>query len=292
MSRSDRDSIVLESARVIDNQRWPGDQYIMSVDAPQVAQLARPGSFAHVRCSPDLPMRRPLSIMRANSQTGQVDFLYKIVGQGLMDLGRAQVGDLISILAPIGNGFDISKEKTIPLLIGGGVGIPPMVFMADWLTDRHESHRPVMFMGSELPFPFATGEAPNHSESFPESATHSLNLADELGVTCRLASKESIPGAYDGYVTDLARQWIQSQPRSDFSDMEILACGPEPMLAAAANLAREFDLTSQLCLEEYMACGVGGCAGCAVEITMDGQKAMKRVCVDGPVFSGDAIYPG
>lgn len=291
MSRSDRNTIVLETARVLENESWPGDQFIMSVHAPEVAALARPGSFAHVRCAPDLPMRRPLSIMSADASSGRVVFLYKVIGQGLIDLGHAKIDDEISLLAPIGNGFRISEEKTVPLLIGGGVGIPPMVFMARWLTAHHDDHDPVMFMGSELPFPFATGPAPENGSAFPETATYSLKLADDLGVSCRLASMTSLQGTYAGYVTELARHWLQSHPDSEHGRMEILACGPEPMLRAAAYLAREFGLDCQLCLEEYMACGVGGCAGCAVELRLDGQTAMKRVCVDGPVFPGEAVYP-
>ena len=236
-------------------------------------------------------MRRPLSIMSADPESGRVEFLYKVLGQGLLDLSQATVGEEISLLAPIGNGFTVDPARTTPLLIGGGVGIPPMVFMAVWLRARHEHHQPIMFMGSELPFPMATRPASDRDTGFPADATHTLDLAEELGIVCRCASLSGQPGAHRGYVTDLARLWIESRPAAERSSMEILACGPEAMLEAAAGLARETGLESQLCLEEYMACGVGGCAGCTVEVEVDGETAMKRVCVDGPVFPGNQVYP-
>ena len=167
-----------------------------------------------------------------------------------------------------------------------------MIFMARWLRARHSQHEPVMFMGSELPFPMEITPATDAETVFPPGATHSLALAQDLGITCRCASLAGQPGAYRGYVTDLARAWIESRPAAERSRMEILACGPEPMLDAAAALARDIGLESQLCLEEYMACGVGGCAGCVVELQLNGQSAMKRVCVDGPVFPGEQVYPG
>ena len=85
--------------------------------------------------------------------------------------------------------------------------------------------------------------------------------------------------------------WLESMSNAERDEVEAFACGPEPMLAAAAQLAREFGVPCQLCLEEYMACAVGGCAGCAVAIVEDGETKMKRVCVDGPVFAAESVYP-
>jgi dihydroorotate dehydrogenase electron transfer subunit len=113
---------------------------------------------------------------------------------------------------------------------------------------------------------------------------------EALGIASRLASKAELPGSYSGYVTDLARSWLETRSAADLSAMTIYACGPTPMLRAVHELAASFDLPSQLCVEEFMACAVGGCAGCVIPVMIDGQRQMKRVCVDGPVFDGAALY--
>ena len=92
-------------------------------------------------------------------------------------------------------------------------------------------------------------------------------------------------------MTDLADAWLRNLAPGALAEVEVFACGPTPMLKAVAALAREFDLPCQVSLEEHMACAVGGCAGCAVEVTVGGQRAMKRVCVDGPVFDARTVFP-
>jgi dihydroorotate dehydrogenase electron transfer subunit len=114
---------------------------------------------------------------------------------------------------------------------------------------------------------------------------------DAIGVASRLASLQGYAGCHQGYVTDLAAKWLETLTAEERGEVEMFACGPEPMLAAAAKVAAQFGVPCQLCLEEYMACAVGGCAGCAVPVHQGDAIAMKRVCVDGPVFAADSIYP-
>ena len=95
----------------------------------------------------------------------------------------------------------------------------------------------------------------------------------------------------DGYVTDLAAAWLSSLDAKTLAEVEMFACGPTPMLQATARVARRFGVPCQVSLEEFMACAVGGCAGCAVPVVTDAGLAMKRVCVDGPVFDANAVYP-
>ena len=116
--------------------------------------------------------------------------------------------------------------------------------------------------------------------------------ARRLGYPSRLASLQGYAGCFQGYVTDLARAWLQALDASALAEVEVFACGPHPMLAAVAALAREFALPCQVSLEEYMACGVGGCAGCTVEVRTTAGPAMKRVCVDGPVFEAQEVFSG
>jgi dihydroorotate dehydrogenase electron transfer subunit len=117
-----------------------------------------------------------------------------------------------------------------------------------------------------------------------------MPLLESWGVPSRLASFSGFTGTYVGYVTDLAARWLESLPDAARADIEMFACGPSPMLAAAAALARRFELPCQVALEEFMACAVGGCAGCTVAVRTPGGIAMKRVCVDGPVFDAYAVF--
>jgi len=290
--RPHRGTIFLDKGRIVEQQEFPGDQFILKVHAPETARRARAGSFAHIQCDADIPMRRPLSIMRANADSGEIEFLYKIVGGGLRALSHQHVDDPISVLGPIGNGFSPSVDKSRKLMIGGGVGIPPMVFLAEQLhAEGVDLSQSLVLMGSEVPFPFAQVKSAVAAPGLPATATDGMPDLESLGVASRLASLQGYIGVYNGYVTALAADWLNALDAGARHEVEIFACGPEPMLEAAAKVAADFDLPCQLCLEEYMACAVGGCAGCAVPVHTDGNIAMKRVCVDGPVFEAATIYP-
>ncbi len=290
--RSHRGTIFLDEGRIVAQRAYPGDQFVLRVFAPETAKQAKAGSFAHIQCDADIPMRRPLSIMRANAETGEVDFLYKIVGAGLRALSHQHDGDPISILGPIGNGFSPAADKPRKLMIGGGVGIPPMVFLAEQLhAEGADLSQSLVLMGSEVPFPFEQCASSIAAAGLPVAASDGMPELERIGVASRLASLQGYAGVYKGYVTALATDWLNTLDATARSEVEIFACGPEPMLEAAAKVAAQFGVACQLCLEEYMACAVGGCAGCAVPVTIDGSVAMKRVCVDGPVFEAASIYP-
>lgn len=291
MSRAHRDTICVEDAEVLEHLAFPDEQYVLRLRAPDCAARAVAGSFAHVRCADDLPMRRPLSIMRARKEEGWIELLYKVAGQGLRRLAEARPGQRINILGPIGNGFAPDERRSTPVLIGGGVGIPPLLFLAEQLAGDPRGFMPVAFFGSEIPFPFELVAVKTALEHDPVRAPRALEWLEAIGVPCRLATQAGYPGCHAGFVTELAREWLRALPAERRASVQICSCGPEPMLEAVARLADEFALPSQLCLEEFMACGVGGCAGCAVEVRTPDGRAMQRVCVDGPVFPGDAVYP-
>ena len=113
---------------------------------------------------------------------------------------------------------------------------------------------------------------------------------EDWNIPCRLTSTQGYPGCYEGYVTDLARIWLDSLTDEQRNEVEIFSCGPHPMLEAVAQLASEYSLPCQISLEEFMACAVGGCAGCVVEVKTQSGLAMKRVCVDGPVFDAYQVF--
>jgi dihydroorotate dehydrogenase electron transfer subunit len=289
--RSHRDSIAVENAKILERQDFPGDQVILRVHAPEIAASAKPGQFAHIQCDPALPMRRPLSIMRVSAKNGWVDFLFKILGEGTRLLAKRNVDDVLSIMGPIGKPFKSHLKHSRPLLIGGGVGIPPMVFLANSMREIKDAYEPFVIMGSEVPFPFKTQPSQIMVPGVPGDVIAAMPLMDDWGFASRLASQQDYPGCFNGYVTDLARCWLDALSEEQRTEVAVFACGPHPMLEAVAKLAQEYHLPCQVSLEEFMACAVGGCAGCVVEVQTETGTAMKRVCVDGPVFDSNAVFP-
>ena len=286
-----RGTIFVEDARVLSQESHPGRQYVLRLQAPRCAARATAGSFAHVAVDPDIPMRRPLSIMRADAAAGWIEILYKVMGDGLSHLSTRQPGDTVNLMGPIGQGFTPHADRPLALLVGGGVGIPPMVYLAEVLKGRAaEGFKPFAIFGSEIPFPFRARPSTIVVAGMPDGVIAGMPLLDDWGIPSRLTSKSGFPGCHDGYVTDLARAWLATLDRATLDRVEIFTCGPTPMLRAVAALAAEFDVACQVSLEEFMACAVGGCAGCTVKVATADGPAMKRVCVDGPVFDSRAVF--
>lgn len=291
MNKAHRDTILVEEGEILVQDAHPGDQFILRVQAPGIAARARPGSFCHVQCDPQLPMRRPLSIMRVDAHSGWVEFLYKVLGHGTGLLSRREQRETLNLMGPIGRPFVIAEHKTRPLLIGGGVGIPPMIFLADHLRRDRPGYTPLVLMGSEVPFPFKPQPSKFMVPGSPEGVIAGMPLLEDWGVPSRLASLQGYAGCFEGYVTDLARAWLDALSEEQRGQVEIFSCGPHPMLEAVAAVARDYGLPCQVSLEEFMACAVGGCAGCTVAVHTPQGPAMKRVCVDGPVFDAGQVFP-
>ena len=284
-AQSNRGTLFVEEGELLATDEFPNDQFIMRIRVPKCAAAARPGSFVHIQCDESVPMRRPLSIMRVVGDS--IDVLYKIVGEGLHSLAGKKPRDRISVLGPIGVPFKVSPERPKCLLIGGGVGIPPMVFLAESL--QGEAWKPLVIFGSEIPFPFQLAESGIATPWIDEAVSSAMPLLEDWGIASRLTSLADFDGCFRGYVTDLAEKWLCGLDAAELAEVEVFACGPTPMLKAVAALAQKYELPCQVSLEEFMACAVGGCAGCAVEISTPDGAAMKRVCVDGPVFDAASV---
>ena len=289
MSAAHRGTIFLEEARIVSQLAYDAEQFVIRLGAPRCAAHAQPGSFAHLTCDVTIPMRRPLSIMRADAKAGWIEILYKVVGAGLHALAAKKAGDPVSVLGPIGNPFLVHRQRPRALLVGGGVGIPPMVFLAERLKEDR-AYKPLVLMGSEVPFPFRTRPSATVVAGMPPGTLACMPLLEEWGVPSRLASRADFAGCYSGFVTELAAEWLASLGPQELAEVEIFACGPTLMLKATAQLARQFGVPCQVSLEEFMACAVGGCAGCTVEVRTPHGSAMKRVCVDGPVFDAYTVF--
>jgi dihydroorotate dehydrogenase electron transfer subunit len=286
-----RNTLHVEQAELLLHEAYESDQYYMRLHAPLTASLAKPGCFIHMQCNSELPMRRPMSIMRANKSLGWIELLYKVHGYGTERLAKRTVGEIVNLIGPIGVPFKLDQYKKYPLLIGGGVGIPPMIFLAEHMKKTSKTIKPFVIMGSEIPFPFSVKPSQILLDGIPEGVIASMPLLEDWGIPSRLTSLQNYSGCYDGYVTDLASHWLDSLDQETLKQVEIFSCGPTPMLKAVSQMAYRYGLACQVSLEEYMACAVGGCAGCTVLVETDLGPAMKRVCVDGPVFEAASVFP-
>ena len=286
MVKTHRDTISVNDCQVLAHYQFEADQYIITLESKEIADSTRPGQFVHLSVSGMLAMRRPISVMSVDADNGTFDLLYKIVGEGTKQLADRKIGDVLSVIGPIGNGFELTDRK-IPLLIGGGVGMPPMIATAQKIKDN-AYYNPYVILGSEVPFPFEASQS--SLNGFNSSKFYTMPLLEEWRVPCGLASLQDYEGVYKGYVTDLAREYLDSLSSSDLKEVEVFTCGPNPMLEAVSKLSNEYNLPCQASLEEYMACAVGGCAGCVVEVATENGPAMKRVCVDGPVFDVKTVF--
>jgi len=244
-------------AKVLNNEQVAPHAYKMTLSALEIAKKAQPGQFVMVRVSDtrDPLLRRPFGIHNVNG--AKVDILYEIAGEGTKLLSQKAPGEFLDIVGPVGNGFDCRKPLIAnrkPILIAGGMGVAPLVFLAEKLASR----APIVLLGAK-------------------TKSHILCEKDfkALGCEVKIATDDGSRG-HKGFVTDLLQDTIASA---------IYACGPNPMLKKIAEISKQKNIPAQFSLEEHMACGIGACLGCMVD-TVEGNK---RVCKEGPVFGAQNV---
>lgn len=261
----------LAEAEVLDNREVARGYYRLQIRAPQLAATARPGQFALLRCTPaeqtDPLLRRPLSLHSVNQQEKWVTFLYRVAGRGTGLLSHLEPGDTINYLGPLGNGFAPVSPASNVAVVGGGIGIAPLVYLAQ--TAHMAGCQVHVFLGAR------TADSLLVDPWLVRAAT-----------TLQLATDDGSRGE-KGTVVDLLQR---HQPLLNRCH-RVYICGPEPMMAAAVALCRTWKIDCQISLESFMACGVGACLGCACRTC--GSDQYKRVCTDGPVFDGkEVIFHG
>lgn len=230
----------------------------MTLEAGEMARAARPGQFVHIRCGEGLLLRRPISICDAQGDLLRV--VFEVRGEGTRWLSQRKTGETLDVLGPLGNGFSPAGKDI--LLVGGGIGVPPMLGCA----------RAYEAQGALV-----------HAVLGFRDREHLL-LAEEMKAYCEAVVVTTDDGSFGihGYVDGQVRALLeQGTPVSD-----ILACGPKPMLRSVYRAATEFGVPCQVSMEERMGCGVGACLVCACEM-QDGVK--KHVCKDGPVFRAEEV---
>lgn len=260
--------------KILSKKEVAPDIYLMRLASSTIAQQAIPGQFVHIKCSKDhYPLlRRPLSVHRIDKEKGEIFILFQVVGEGTKLLSQKAVGDALDILGPIGNGFSIFPESKKVLLVGGGIGVAPLLAL---VKESINQGKEVRVLIGVLKREMVIGE-----ESFRS-----------LGARVDIATDD---GSYKfkGLVTDLFEEAILKE---GWLPDQIFACGPKPMLKKVAEIASNTNINCQVSLEERMGCGIGACLGCVCKIRTKNKKEykvkyeFKRVCVDGPIFKASEV---
>lgn len=256
---------------VLDSRRLTGEIWSLELAyAPEdKPEEVLPGQFAGLYpAAGDLLLMRPVSICRWDGEKGALRFVYRAAGKGTRTFTELKRGDRIDMLGILGNGYDLSalRGKRV-LLLGGGIGIPPMLELAARLSGDKDQ----------------TGTEVTAALGYRDST---FFLKDEMESFARvLTATEDGSAGTKGNVLDAV---LEDGAGADV----ICACGPLPMLRAVKKYAGEKGIPAYLSLEERMACGVGVCLGCVTKTTRTDAHSMvnnARVCVEGPVFPADAV---
>ena len=255
-----------KKVELVRNEVLAPDVVRLTLDAPQIAVAAKPGQFVMVQIGPGLDplLRRPFSIHQISSD-GLLQILFKVVGRGTKLLAQTKAGEQLSLLGPLGNGF-VLGDPGRACLVGGGMGIAPMLFLADRLCQQsQQGELPEVILGAR-----------NRQELEPLLAGF-----DNLGIAVLAATDDGSLG-HHGLVTDLLKG-LSLAP-----ECTVYSCGPRPMMAAIHHLCLKNQISCQVSVETVMACGMGACLGCAVGLKAGGYA---HACSDGPVFeSGDLLW--
>lgn len=248
-------------AKILSNAPLTPEIFSMTLNAPEIAEAARPGQFVMVYLERgELLLPRPISICDASEDT--IEIVYQVVGKGTKVLSEFQPGESVKLLGPLGNGFkfaDSTGEAARPpsaAIVGGGIGVPPLYYLAKSL--KAHGFDTDVFLGFRA--------EPILIEMFK-------NVADRLFITTENGSF-----GHRGYITEV----LQAQStRYD----EIYGCGPLQLLRALADFAAQSSIPCQVSMEQRMACGLGTCVGCVVKV----GESYVRVCKEGPVFYANEV---
>ena len=264
-------------AEVFAYKRLSEYYHSLTIVSPEVCRRAAPGQFISVRAPRDrsLLLRRPFSIHRVDRRpgwAGTVEIVFDVRGAGTDLLAHSRQHDVLEVLGPLGRPFRMPREPTNCVLVGGGVGAAPLMFLAEELRDH--GHRVDFVLGAQT-----------------QERLLRLIEAKRVALTVTVTTDDGSNGVH-GLVTDVLGDTVRA------TDARVVyACGPVPMLRAVARICGEMRLPCQVAWEEVMACGFGACLVCAVPVQVkqeqDGEGegwAWARCCVEGPVFSASRIH--
>jgi dihydroorotate dehydrogenase electron transfer subunit len=247
---------------------------ILDVEAPDIAAAWRPGTFVHLQTGgADTVLRRPFSVARVRGR--EIVLLYRVVGSGTEWMTQRRFGDPVDLMGPLGRGFDLRLGAERVLLVGGGLGIAPLLGLAESLTAA----------GAGAPMEALLGVR-SAGDLFGPALTEGLTAPVEW----KLATDDGSDG-FHGNASQLlaARLGELRTEGTDAGRIAVYAAGPEPMLAAVAAVCEPHGLDLQISMEAHMGCGVGACRACGIVTWKDRTRINGRVCCEGPVFDAREI---
>ena len=251
--------------KIISNNKLTRDCYKLTILAPEIAKNARPGQFVHIRIQNiNMPfLRRPFAVHNVKDKE-TFEILYKIRGVGTKILSSKKKSQMLDIMGPLGNGFDIDGDFKTALIVAGGIGVAPILFLIKELIKKDGNI--LYFIGA----------------SCKDNILCRKDFKN-LKIKVVIATEDGSEGI-KGKVTDVLEDYLLNNKLTSFS---IFASGPKAMLKSMAKISQDHKVSAQLSLDEMIACGVGACLGCAVKA----KDGYKLVCKDGPVFkAGDIVW--
>ncbi len=250
-------------AEIIENKSLAKGFYKMLLKSAYLEKNSAPGQFVEVRCSEghEVLLRRPFGVHRISD--GGIEVLYEVIGKGTEGLSARKKGASLDIIGPLGKGFEFSAGKKSALIVAGGVGVAPLLCLAEEMASKRI--KPYVLIGAK------TGSHILCEKEFKKSGSFVLVSTED--------GSKGLKGLVTGCLTSLLST-------INYKLSTIYACGSYPMLKAVARIAEDRGIPCQVSLEERMACGVGVCLGCPVKVKSGGYK---MVCKDGPVFDAKDI---
>lgn len=256
-------TILEHTAEIVSNKEVAPKTFLMGLRSREIAAGARPGQFVMLRVTSEADplLRRPFSVFGTEDDRNLL-LLYRVIGQGTRIMAQMTPGGRVRLMGPLGRGFEPPERGENALLVAGGIGLAPLVFLAHSLKER----RTMLLAGYRTARDIVSPER-----------------LDLRAIPMSVATEDGSAG-YQGLVTELLERALQMP-----GERIVYACGPMPMLKRVASMCLERGIACQVSLEASMACGLGACQGCAVQATPQTSRTYFQVCRDGPVFGAETL---
>ncbi|MEG2813087.1 MAG: dihydroorotate dehydrogenase electron transfer subunit [Oscillospiraceae bacterium] len=246
--------------QIIKKENIAKNCYSLIISCPEIAKIATAGQFCQVKID-GFTLRRPISICNIDKKNGTIRIVFEARGEGTKVLANLNENSLVDIIAPLGHGFTILDKSKKAIVIGGGIGVPPMVEVA-----KNYGENATAIIG------FRNAAAVILKEDFEKNDNKVILCTDDgsAGEKC--------------FVTTALEKRLQAE-NADI----ICACGPHLMIKGVIEIAKKYNIKCEVSLEERMGCGIGACLVCACKTVKNGEEYMAHVCKDGPVFDANEV---